>query len=79
MDKKQQNDYECYLSAYQDYRLYKSDIGAVDETENLPAGIFASIIRYEPTDPCDLEEDDSVEDKSEELLDEISTDDYQEF
>jgi hypothetical protein len=79
MDKKQKDEYDGRLSALEDYRLYKADISTVDETENLPNGIFASIIRHEPTNPCDLEDDDSVEDESDDCLDELSTDDHQEF
>jgi hypothetical protein len=47
-----ENDFDFYLNASRDYLLYR---GLVDETDNLPPGIHASIWRYEPTHPCELE------------------------
>lgn len=49
-----ENDFDSYVNASRDYLLYR---GLVDETDNLPPGIYASILRYEPTHPCELEPD----------------------
>lgn len=47
----------CY-NTRQDYGLYK---GYYDPTDDLPNGIHASIIRPEPTHPCELEEEEDLE------------------
>ena len=38
------DEYEARLTALNDYRLYR---GQVDETDNLPTGIHASIVRWQ--------------------------------
>jgi hypothetical protein len=53
-----ENDFDSYINASRDYLLYR---GLVDETDNLPPGIHASIWRYEPTHPCELEPDSDQE------------------
>jgi hypothetical protein len=45
--------FDSFYNSRRDYELYQ---GIVDETDNLPAGIYASIIRYEPTCPEEIEE-----------------------
>ena len=44
---------------HEHYSFYNPDLGyiEVDESENLPNGIYASIIRYQPTHPVDVEDD----------------------
>ena len=54
-------DFESYLTARNHYRKYQEsweDPTIVDETENLPFGIYSSIIRYQPNHPDDIENDD---------------------
>lgn len=53
----------------QDYeRFYMIPEHIKDESENLPSGIYASILRYQPTHPVDIEDDYDC-DETDELLD----------
>ncbi len=49
--------FDAYYHARRDLHLYQHI--EVDESENLPAGIYASVIRYQPTHP-DLEEEEET-------------------
>ena len=54
-------DFESYLTARNHYRKYRElweDPSMIDETENLPPGIYASIVRHQPTHPDDLDDED---------------------
>jgi hypothetical protein len=55
------NEFESYLTARNHYRQYKQvseDPTIVDETENSPQGIYASIIRFQPGHPSEVEDED---------------------
>ena len=54
--------FDSYYNALSDYQLYCQEKGIVDETDNLPAGIHASVIRYQPTHP-DLDEEEETNTK----------------
>ena len=55
------NEFESYITARNHYRQYKQvseDPTIVDETENSPQGIYASIIRFQPGHPSEVEVED---------------------
>lgn len=66
--------FDSFYHSRRDYELYQ---GIVDETDNLSAGIYASIIRYEPTDPSELEEETESESQFQEFDEPGSWDDIE--
>jgi hypothetical protein len=56
MNSDQLDQFDSYLNAQRDYQLYKGWT-EIDETENLPSGIYASIVRWEPLHPLEEEEE----------------------
>jgi hypothetical protein len=60
MNSEQLNQFNSYLNAQRDYQLYKGWT-EIDETENLPPGIYASIVRWEPTHPLEEAEEEGDE------------------
>lgn len=60
MNSDQLDRFDSHLNALRDYQLYRGWT-EVDETENLPPGIYASIVRWEPTDPLEEAEEEDDE------------------
>jgi len=70
------NEFESYLTARNHYRQYKQvseDPTIVDETENSPQGIYASIIRFQPGHPSEVEDEEAYNSGNETTWDQLET------
>jgi len=70
------NEFESYLTARNHYRQYKQvseDPTIVDETENSSQGIYASIIRFQPGHPSEVEDEEAYNSSNETTWDQLET------
>ena len=70
------NEFESYLTARNHYRQYKQvseDPTIVDETENSSQGIYASIIRFQPGHPNEVEDEEAHNSVNETTWDQLET------
>lgn len=70
------NEFESYLTARNHYRQYKQvseDPTIVDETENSSQGIYASIIRFQPGHPSEVEDEEAHNSGNKTTWDQLET------